>query len=207
MPNPSGYQNRGTLKLARIAWTLAALICLITIENIWFDPWLIRRSHHKLPSFVPESLGGTWAFVLALLGSAAILAILCLILIIRDKNYPAWKKALTALSVVLAVALCGVWFSATGGADLIAQSKTPRRDHTVTLRWTPSTTKNVRYNVYRGKFPGKHSDKLNSMPLDQPTYTDTAADDGATYYYVARAVDSLGNESADSNEARVEIPH
>jgi hypothetical protein len=38
------------------------------------------------------------------------------------------------------------------------------------------------------------------------TWTDTQVLGGKTYYYVARAVDSSGNESVNSNEAIAVIP-
>jgi hypothetical protein len=144
--------------------------------------------------------------VLASLGAAIVLSVSCLVIIVRDKDFPLRKKVLTTVAVLLAMVAGGIWFSATGGTSLVAQSNPSRRHHTVTLRWTPSTTKNVRYNVYRGQFAGGHPNKLNTTPLDQPTYIDTTADNGSIYFYVVRAADSSGRESPDSNEVTVSIP-
>lgn len=202
----SAYRDKTTLMIARAAWTLAICVCSFTVENIWFDSWLRQKSHHRLPSFVPEPLGAAWVLVLAFLGAAIVLSVSCLVFIARDKGFPVQKKVLTTVAVLLAIVVSGVWFSATGGTSLFAQSNPSRRHHTVTLRWTPSTTKNVRYNVYRGQFAGGHPDKLNATPLDQPTYIDTTADNGSIYFYVVRAADSSGRESPDSNEVTVSIP-
>ena len=200
------YRDKVALMIARTAWTLTTCVCFFTVENIWLDSWLRQKSHNRLPSFVPEPLGAAWVLVLASLGAAIILSVSCLAIIVRDKGFPVRKKVVTTIAVLLAMVVSGIWFSATGGASLVARSHPSRRHHTVTLRWTPSTTKNVRYNIYRGQFAGGHPDKLNTTPLDQPTYIDTTADNGSTYFYVVRAADSSGRESPDSNEVTVSIP-
>jgi len=38
-------------------------------------------------------------------------------------------------------------------------------------------------------------------------YTDSAVQNGATYFYVTTAVDGSGNESAFSNEASAAVPN
>jgi hypothetical protein len=64
----------------------------------------------------------------------------------------------------------------------------------------------VRYNIYRGPDPGVHPSRLNAIPVDGLTFKDTTVEGGKRYYYVARAVDAGGNESADSNEASADVP-
>ena len=198
--------SKGGVAMQRIAWLLAGAICLFAIENIWIDPWVALKSHHKLPSFVPEPLGGVWLLVFAAMSMAVLLAILCLIFVARDLGIAKWKKASVGGAVLLAVLLAGQWFLATGGTSFIGQAKASRRDHTVTLRWNASTTPNVRYTIYRGQQAGLHPDKLNLIPTDKLSYTDTTADNGNEYYYVVRAVNSAGRESVDSNEIRVKVP-
>jgi fibronectin type 3 domain-containing protein len=79
--------------------------------------------------------------------------------------------------------------------------------HTASLSWTASVSANVTgYNVYRGATAGGPYTKLNSALVAGTTYTDTTVQAGQTYYYVATAVDSGGNESAYSNEARAVVP-
>jgi len=185
---------------------LAGAIWLLAVENIWIDPWVARRSHHRLPSFVPEALGGTWFLVLLALGVTLTLAVFYQVLLMRDAGLAGWKKALTGTAVLAAAILAGEWFVATGGMTVVEQMHPHRRDHAVTLHWQASTTKNVRYNIYRGPTPGFHPDKLNPAPIDGLTFTDTTAENRTRYYYVSRAVDATGKESSDSNEAFANLP-
>ena len=81
--------------------------------------------------------------------------------------------------------------------------------HTVTLNWVASISSNVAgYNVYRGTVSGGPYAKLNSSSLVVgTTYTDSTVQSQQSYYYVATAVDSSGNESAYSNPpAQVVVP-
>jgi hypothetical protein len=208
--------------IASIAWVLAGTVCLFAVENIWIDPWVARRSHHRLPSFVPEALGGIWFLMLLALGVTLTLAVFCQVLLMRDARLAGWKKALTGTAVLGAAILASEWFVATGGMIVVEQMRSHRRDHggmivveqmqshrrdhAVTLHWQASITKNVRYNIYRGLTPGFHPDKLNSAPIDGLTFIDTTAENRTRYYYVARAVDATGQESSDSNETLASVP-
>jgi hypothetical protein len=74
--------------------------------------------------------------------------------------------------------------------------------HSVTLNWTPSTSANVvGYRIYRATAPGGPYTAVNATPVAGVTYVDQSVRGGITYYYVARAVDSTGAESSNSNEA------
>lgn len=196
--------------IARIAWVLAGAICVFTIENIWIDPWAARRSHHKLPSFVPEGLGGVWFLILMGLAITLILLVVCQVLLMRDARMAAWKKATTGVVVVAAALLSGGWFMATGGINLAgrksAEAASPQQKRSVVLRWQASTTPNVRYNVYRGPWRGIYPVKLNSEPIDGTTFTDTTAVSGQTYWYVVRAINNKGELSSESNETVVAVP-
>lgn len=195
----------GKSQIARIAWVLAGTICLFAVENIWIDPWVARRSH-RLPSFVPQTLGGAWFLVLLALGTILTLAVFCQVLLMRDAGVAVRKKALTGAAVLAAAILASEWFVATGGIVLFEPMWSHRRDHKVTLTWQASTTMNVRYNIYRGKTPGFHPDKLNSSPIDGLTFIDTKVESHTRYYYVGRAVDATGRESSDSNEVSAKVP-
>ena len=185
---------------------LAGAICLFAVENIWIDPWVARRSHHKLQSFVPETLGGTWFFVLLALGATLTLAVFCQVMLMRNTRVAGREKALTGAGVLAAAILASEWFVATGGMSLFEPMRSHRKDHKVTLTWQASATKNVRYNIYRGKTPGFHPDKLNSSPIDGLAFVDTRVDSQGRYYYVARAVDASGQEGSDSNEVFANVP-
>jgi hypothetical protein len=191
--------------IVKIVCGLAAAICLLTIENIWIDPRVARRSHHRLPSFVPEALSGWWFLILMTLGIAVIFLVVCQILLMKDAKTARWKKVLTGIFVLVAAFLAGEWFVATGGMKAIQRS-TPAQYRSVVLHWKASATKNVRYNIYRGVAAGMYHDKLNNAPIDGLTFTDTAAERGATYYYVVRAIDTAGMQSLDSNEQVAAIP-
>ena len=79
--------------------------------------------------------------------------------------------------------------------------------HTVNLSWDASTSQNiVGYNVYRGPSASGPYTKINSTLDPNTSYTDPTVQGGQTYYYVTTAVDSLGVESAYSNQSEAVIP-
>jgi hypothetical protein len=190
--------------VAKVAWVVAGAVCLFAAENVWIDPWIARRSNHRFPSLVPDPLGGTWFLALLAVGISLILVVFCQVLLMRDRQLAPSKKLSTAVLVLAAAVLSGEWFVATGGTALLGQ--TPQKKRTVTLSWRPSTSKDARYNVYRGRSPGVHPDKLNPQPISALTFTDATVESGVRYYYVVRAVDADGKESVDSAEFPADIP-
>ena len=196
--------------ILKIAWFLSAAICAFTAENLWIDPWLQRKSHNKLPSFVPEAFGGAWSLILLALVITVILLIVFQILAMRDATLPRRKKVVTGILVAAAALLSSVWFVATSGTTLTAltarsAANTPQK-RSVTLRWQASPTPNVKYNIYRGPFQGVHPEKLNGAPIDGLMFTDTTVQSGMTYFYAVRAVNAKGEESLASNESSAAIP-
>jgi hypothetical protein len=199
---------RASDAILKIAWMFAAAVCAFTTENLWIDPWLQRKSHHKLPSFVPEALGGAWFLILLALVITVIQLIVCQVLLMRDPTLPKRKKAVTGILVAAAALLSGAWFATTSGTTLATrsgQAGAPQK-RSVVLRWQPSTTPDVRYNVYRGPFWGIHPDKLNSTPIEGTSFTDGTVVNGQTYWYIVRAVNAKGEESFESNVAEATIP-
>jgi fibronectin type 3 domain-containing protein len=75
--------------------------------------------------------------------------------------------------------------------------------HSITLTWVASTSTNVtNYNVYRSTTSGSGYAKIGNVASPTTlTYTDSSGTGGTTYYYVVTALDSGGDESADSNQA------
>jgi hypothetical protein len=197
-------------KILKIAWLLSAAICVFTAENLWIDPWLQRKSHHKLPSFVPESLGGVWFLILLALIITVIFLVVCQVLLMRDTTLPRRRKAVTGILVAAAVLLSGGWLVATSGTTFATRSAAGEdgapQKRSVVLRWQASTTPNVKYNVYRGLSSGIHPDRLNSTLLNETTFTDTNVVSGRTYWYVVRAVNAQGQESYESNQTSVTVP-
>ena len=198
---------RASDTILKITWALAAAIFAFTAENLWIDPWLQRKSHHKLPPLVPGALSGAWFLISLALFITVIFLVVSQVLLMRDATVPKRKKMLTGIFVAAGAILSGIWFVATSGTTLATRSAAgaPQK-RSVALRWQASTTPNVRYNVYRGQLFGIYPDKLNEAPLDGLTFTDTTVQSGMTYFYAVRAVDAKGEQSAESNEARATIP-
>jgi len=194
--------------VVRMVWVLAAAVSAFTIENIWIDPWVARRSHHRLPSFVPDPLDTSWFLVLLVLAIGILFLVVCQVFLIRAAGVLKRQKILTSLAVLAAAILAGGWFVKTGGMVLAARSHTASApgQHRVVLRWKASTTPNVRYNVYRGSSPRFHPEKLNSTPIEGTTFTDTTVVSGQSYWYVVKAVSEKGEESQPSEEMSAKIP-
>ena len=88
----------------------------------------------------------------------------------------------------------------------------PQSQPIVNLTWKASPSIGVKYNVYRSGTKGeclktKSNDckKITPAPVTSTNYTDNAVQAGQSYFYVAKAVDSSGNESSPSNEAQAVI--
>jgi Abnormal spindle-like microcephaly-assoc'd, ASPM-SPD-2-Hydin/Protein of unknown function (DUF1573) len=98
--------------------------------------------------------------------------------------------------------------TAAGSPTSIALSGTgvQAAAHSVSLAWVASTSTVSGYNVYRSTTSGSGYAKINSSLVAGLTYDDATVQSGTTYYYVATAVDSSGNESSDSNQATAVIP-
>jgi uncharacterized protein YjbI with pentapeptide repeats len=76
----------------------------------------------------------------------------------------------------------------------------------VALAWSASTSAVVGYNVYRAAVQGGPFTKLNSVPVNATTFTDSnGITPGKTYFYVVTSVDSGNVESAYSNEVSLSI--
>ncbi|HUP32611.1 MAG TPA: S8 family serine peptidase [Gaiellaceae bacterium] len=72
----------------------------------------------------------------------------------------------------------------------------------VSLDWANNSESDLAgYNVYRSTTSGEPYAKVNGSPVTSSSYGDSGLTNGATYYYVVRAVDNSNNESASSNQA------
>ena len=77
--------------------------------------------------------------------------------------------------------------------------------HSVKLNWQASSSTGVAgYRVYRSTISGGYYALLASP--GSLYYTDNGVQSGATYYYVVKAVNSAGQLSTYSNQARAVIP-
>ena len=72
----------------------------------------------------------------------------------------------------------------------------------IDVHWS-AVTGAAGYNVYRSPLSGGGYTKVNDTPVTATDYHDASSDlrSGTTYYYIVKALDSAGNESAPSNEA------
>jgi hypothetical protein len=97
--------------------------------------------------------------------------------------------------------------SSHSGSTLVHGIGAPRGIHSVVLTWTASTSSGVAgYHIYRGAQSGGPYFKIDAIFIPPTIYLDLSVLPGQTYYYVATAVDSSGNESVYSNEAVTTIP-
>jgi len=72
----------------------------------------------------------------------------------------------------------------------------------IDVTWTPSPSSNVAgYNVYRSTVVGDLGTKVNAALVQGTEYKDTDVENGVTYYYTVRAVDTGGNEDGNKNQA------
>ena len=100
---------------------------------------------------------------------------------------------------------------ATGTTDLNPTAApanlkvTSEGNGTVALSWNAVSGASG-YNVYRSVVTGGGYVKVNSSLLSGTSFTDSGLENARSYFYVVKAVDSAGNESAASNEV-AGLPH
>jgi fibronectin type 3 domain-containing protein len=81
--------------------------------------------------------------------------------------------------------------------------------YSVNLAWNaPSTSTDpvTGYNVYRAPTGTSSYQLLNSQQQTQTSYVDGTVQNGQTYDYIVKSVDSANAESAPSNTTTVSIP-
>jgi hypothetical protein len=75
----------------------------------------------------------------------------------------------------------------------------------ITLTWYPSPSPAIAgYNIYSGGVSGIYTNKVSAGNVTSVTVSNLVA--GSTYYFVATCYDTVGDESAFSNEAVYAIP-
>jgi hypothetical protein len=89
------------------------------------------------------------------------------------------------------------------GVDFTATAAPPA----AWLSWTASDSADVSgYNVYRSGTAGGPYTRMNSYLISGTSYVDYNISGGRTYYYVATAVNSSGQESGYSNQSVTTVP-
>jgi MFS family permease len=203
-------QRRSIAIAVSLTWLLAAAIAAFTIENLWLDARLQAR-HHRLPSLVPSPQSNAWLAVFLILGALALLLLIFQILVLLNRELPAWKKSISAIATLVALTLFVWWtyVTATSHTKIPFPAKSAPRvtlPHQVTLQWNASSSPVAGYNIYRSTAPLGPFTKINSELLPNPSFIDHNVQSGATYYYVVRTIDRAGKESPDSVPISATIP-
>lgn len=191
--------------IARFAWVLTGGLTVFAAENIWIDSWL-KTKFHRFTSLVPDPLSGTWFLDFALCVVGMVLLVVCTTLVVHNSRLPVFGRTSLGIASCVVLILVFDWYRVTSGQRPILPDGRSHRFHSVLLTWNPSSSKVAGYNVYRSLTPSGHYRKLNTSLVEDPSYTDTSVENGAVYYYTARAVDLGGHESVNSNEVCVRIP-
>jgi|SRR5579862_1169479 len=90
-------------------------------------------------------------------------------------------------------------------SGLQAVSSGPGQEQFVDLIWTPDTDPDLAgYNIFRHEEGGSEQ-KLNAGLVRTPAFRDSKVLPGHTYFYAVSAVDTRGNESTRSAEAKESV--
>ncbi len=114
------------------------------------------------------------------------------------------------VSVTLS-AMSGLVLATANNVDLTppaaptALKVTEEASQQLTLAWN-RVAGAAAYNVYRSPVSGGGWIKVNAAPLTGTSFTDTGLRNARAYYYIVKALDSAGNESAASHETSG-LPH
>lgn len=108
--------------------------------------------------------------------------------------------------------LSGTVLISEPGADLTTLAAptnfqvTEEGDRSVSLSWQRPRGGAQAYNIYRSPVSGGGWVKVNTAPVSGLSFTDTTVANGRTYYFVVRALDTVGNEGPASAEVSA-LPH
>ena len=187
-----------------LTWLLTGGLFLVTVENIWLDPWL-RNRYPDFPSLAPQPPSAEWIIAFAAIGIVCVVLMVGQVLLMRRAGVSRNSKIKAGVSVLIALLLSVTWFLVTSGITAAPRLLLFGPSHQVKLTWVASTTPGVTYNVYRVTESTGKEEKLNGAPINELTFTDPHPVNGEKYTYYATAV--AGNsESARSNPAKAVIP-
>ena len=125
----------------------------------------------------------------------------------NDSGAPngSYRHRVTAVDLVGNESVPSMEATATLAVPLPSPPATLRADAVpegaaLSLSWEPSGVGSS-YNLYRSDLSGGPYARINTVPIAGLFYLDRGLVNGASYHYVAAAVDQVGNESAFSYEA------
>jgi len=111
------------------------------------------------------------------------------------------------LLLVISAVLSPSGFGQAGPQSNFRQNPDAKpRAHSVDLKWKASPSVVVGYNVYRADKSAGPYTKLNSSPVRETNFKDTAVQAGHTYFYRVAAVDAKGGESGFTNQIKAVVP-
>jgi hypothetical protein len=187
-----------------LTWLLTAALFVVTVENIWLDPWLKSR-FPDFPSLAPQPPSTFWIITFAAIGIVCVVLMVGQVLLMRRAGVSRNSKIFAGVSVIVALLLSVTWFLVTSGITAAPRLLLFKPSHSVKLTWVASTTLGVSYNIYRVTESTGKLEKLNTAPISGLTFTDLHPANGEKYTYYATAVAGTA-ESAHSNPAAATIP-
>src|SRR5258708_36404684 len=187
-----------------LTWLLTGVLCAVTIENIWLDPWL-KSAIPDFPSLAPQPPSALWIIAFAAIGIVCVVLMVGQVLLMRRAGVSRNSKIVAGVSVIIALLLSVTWFLVTSDIAAAPRFLMSRPPHTVKLTCVASTTPGVTYNIYRVTESTGKVEKLNEKPVSELTFTDKHPVNGEKYTYYATAVAGT-SESARSNPAKATIP-
>jgi hypothetical protein len=81
-----------------------------------------------------------------------------------------------------------------------------KSERPITLHWDPNEQSNQGYYVYRGTALQGPFEKLNSVPVATPEFTDETSSAGRQYFYVVTTVNESGDEGPFTEPVVAQAP-
>jgi len=97
-----------------LTWLLTTALCVVTIENIWLDPWL-RSRFPDFPSLAPQPPSILWIITFGAIGIVCVVLMVGQVLLMRREGVSRNAKIIAGLSVVISLLLSVTWFLVTSG--------------------------------------------------------------------------------------------
>jgi hypothetical protein len=87
---------------------------IITVENIWLDPWL-RSRYPDFPSLAPQPPSILWIISFAGIGIVCVVLMVGQVLLMRRDGVSRNSRIFAGVSVIMALLLSVTWFLVTSG--------------------------------------------------------------------------------------------
>jgi hypothetical protein len=97
-----------------LTWLLTTALFVVTVENIWLDPWL-RSRFPDFPSLAPQPPSAFWIITFAAIGIICVVLMVGQVLLMRRPGVSRSARIIAGVSVVVALLLSVTWFLVTSG--------------------------------------------------------------------------------------------